>query len=44
MVEEKAPESLDSARPAQHSSLRELAAFFLLLGTTAFGGPAGILP
>ena len=40
MVEEKAPESLDSARPPQHSSLRELAAFFLLLGTTAFG-PAG---
>ena len=32
---------LDSHSPEQRVSLRELAAFFLRLGTTAFGGPAG---
>ena len=37
----KSPEGLDSVSVATRSSLRELATFFLKLGTVAFGGPAG---
>ncbi len=40
MSENAAPVNADSAPSSKNSSLRELAAFFLRLGTTAFGGPA----
>lgn len=40
MSENAAPANADSAPSSKNSSLRELAAFFLRLGTTAFGGPA----
>jgi|SRR5271156_1250053 len=40
MSKNAAPVNADSAPSANNSSLRELAAFFLRLGTTAFGGPA----
>lgn len=35
------PGTLDSVSLTTRNSLRELAAFFLKLGTVAFGGPAG---
>ena len=41
MAEKTVPGASDSAPLAKHGSLCELAAFFLRLGTTAFGGPAG---
>jgi chromate transporter len=40
MAENLAPEVSDSLSPPQRVSIRELAAFFLRLGCTAFGGPA----
>src|SRR5216684_3591747 len=40
MAERTAPEISESAPPSGSGSIRELAAFFLRLGTTAFGGPA----
>jgi chromate transporter len=41
MAEKDSPEMSNSVRLAKQGSLRELAAFFLRLGATAFGGPAG---
>jgi chromate transporter len=41
MTESQAHEISDSLASTNKLSLRELAAFFLRLGTTAFGGPAG---
>ena len=41
MVEQDLPETPDSVRLKKQGTLRELAAFFLRLGATAFGGPAG---
>lgn len=40
MVENLAPEVSDSLSSSQSVSIRELSAFFLRLGCTAFGGPA----
>jgi chromate transporter len=40
MAENLAPEVSDSLSSSQRVSIRELAAFFLRLGCTAFGGPA----
>jgi chromate transporter len=40
MAEKVMPETLDSVPPAKQGSLRELAVFFLRLGTVSFGGPA----
>lgn len=40
MAENLAPEVSDSLSPPRRVSIRELAAFFLRLGCTAFGGPA----
>jgi chromate transporter len=41
MTENKPPINAYSTPSTNKASLRELAAFFLRLGTTAFGGPAG---
>jgi len=41
MTEEALPPAPDSVGTDRRTSLRELAFFFLRLGTTAFGGPAG---
>ncbi len=41
MAEKPSPEASDFVPVAKQRSLRELALFFLRLGTTAFGGPAG---
>jgi chromate transporter len=41
MAEKDLPEMLDSVPSTKQRSLWELAAFFLRLGVTAFGGPAG---
>lgn len=41
MPENAVPETLRSFPVPKQGSLRELAVFFLRLGTTAFGGPAG---
>ena len=41
MAENAAPEASDALSSARKVSLREIALFFLRLGTTAFGGPAG---
>jgi len=41
MAEKALPEILHSVSSGKQASLRELAAFFLKLGTVAFGGPAG---
>jgi chromate transporter len=40
MAENIVPAAQDSVSPSGHGFLRELALFFLRLGTTAFGGPA----
>src|SRR2546427_825584 len=40
MPEENVPEISESASLSGNGSIRELALFFLRLGTTAFGGPA----
>ena len=40
MPEETLPEVSESTSRPENGSLRELALFFLRLGTTAFGGPA----
>lgn len=40
MAEKPVPETVDSSPDSGNASLLELAAFFLRLGTTAFGGPA----
>ena len=41
MAEKDVSDMLDSVPLAKRGSLRELAGFFLRLGATAFGGPAG---
>jgi chromate transporter len=43
MPEQTVPEISESASLSGNGSIRELALFFLRLGTTAFGGPAAHL-